>query len=285
MLQDKAMLIRPSLSKFTPYKYDHNMSRDTARLYGADNDFVRTTKRLVSKSVFAGIEKMDSEIRQFVYHHTRPWFDEGWRILATALYFDVVDGIGTRFDKRQSLVDEFVSQWPSIKEQAKSALNGAYNEDDFPDNIASRFKADVTFMPIPRAGDFRAEGIDPQDIAKIEEDTLARIQEQFKSNDLWKRVFDSVQRISDRLHNYGTDSEGRVVNKFHDTLIGNLRDLTSILPKLNITNDESLSDMHKRLEQELCVFDAQDLRESEVIREDVAAKADRILADVAAFMA
>jgi hypothetical protein len=285
MIQDKAMLIRPTLSKFTPYKYDRNMSNQTAAIYGASTDYVRTSKRLVSKSVFSGIEKIDTEIRQFIYHNTRPWFDEGWRILATAMYFDVTDGLAERFAKREALVADFVAQWPEIKAEAQRALNDAYREEDFPEDVASRFHADVIFMPIPRTGDFRAEGLDPEDISKIEADTLARIQEQFNSNDLWRRVYDTVQHISERLHSYGTDASGKVINRFHDTLITNLRDLTAILPKLNITNDPDLADMHQVLEREICVWDAQTLRDHEIARVDVAAKADEILKQCAAYMA
>lgn len=280
MLQDKALLVKPSLSRFTPYKFDRNMSNTTAQAYGAESGSIRTTKRLVNCAEYKDIEKKDTEIRQFVYHNTRPWLDDGWRILATEMYFDVTEKLSKLFCERESFVALFVEKWPEIKAEAASSLGEAYNGDDFPDNVASRFSASLDFMPIPRMGDFRLENVSADDVARIEADTLRKIDDQFKPTDLWKRVYDAVERISDRLHAYGTDGNGKVVNKFHDTLIGNLRDLCDVLPKLNVSDDEALNAMHRRLEQELCFYDPSELRENEIARVDVASAADRILEEV-----
>lgn len=280
MLQDKAFLIKPSLSRFTPYKFDRNMSAATAQVYGAESGSIRTTKRLVSCQEYKDIEKKDSEIRQFVYHHTRPWLDDGWRILATSMYFEVTEKLSKLFCDRETFVRAFVERWPEIKAEAAISLGEAYNSADFPDSVESKFSASLDFMPIPRIGDFRLENVSADDIARIEADTMVKIEEQFKPTDLWKRVYDSVERISERLHAYGSDETGKVVNKFHDTLIGNLRDLCDILPKLNISGDEALNAMHKRLEQELCFYDPAELRENEIARIDVASAADKILEEV-----
>ena len=286
MLQDKAMLMRYQEKSYNPYKRDREMSATTAAAYNADADYISVTKRLVPKSDYAAIQSQMSKMRKMRDFYTRPW-DTGIRVMPTANFFDFSDEFSKANSELESLVAEFDQKWPVIRANVISALGDSYREGDIPESVVGRIGINVTYSPIPRAGDFRApENLDPEDVAKIEAQMLADFQERFKSTDLWQRVHSAVEHISERLHSYETDPiTGKANTRLYESVIGNLRDLVSVLPKLNISGDADLDNMHKRLEQELCYYDISVLKDNDIIRQDVASKADQILAEVSAFMA
>jgi hypothetical protein len=76
-----------------------------------------------------------------------------------------------------------------------------------------------------------------------------------------------------------------VHNAFRDSLVSNIRALSELLPKLNITNSNALEVMRQRLADELCSFDAPVLRDDPTIRNEIAANAEAILADIKEMMA
>jgi len=101
---------------------------------------------------------------------------------------------------------------------------------------------------------------------------------------VWQRIHDVVSHAAERLTAYSADSwTGKVSNPFRDTLITNIRDLVSLLPRLNVTADAQLEAMRARLEQTLCAYDPQQLRESPIVRQTAADEAARILADMAGY--
>jgi hypothetical protein len=83
---------------------------------------------------------------------------------------------------------------------------------------------------------------------------------------------------------YEVDREGKIKGTFRDSLVGNIRTLADLLPKLNITQSNALDEMSQRLADELCSFDAPALREDPVIRTTIAENAEKILADIADIM-
>jgi hypothetical protein len=68
-------------------------------------------------------------------------------------------------------------------------------------------------------------------------------------------------------------------------LVENVRALVNILPGLNITQDSRLLAIADRMQQELCRFNADDLRDKQHLRSQVAMEAESILSDVSSFMA
>jgi len=75
-------------------------------------------------------------------------------------------------------------------------------------------------------------------------------------------------------------SEG-IVNPFRDSLVGNVRDLVDMLPGLNITGDAGIEALMADMREYLTVHDANTLRTDETVRSEVAARADRIVANLA----
>lgn len=293
MFQDYSMLIRVKFSRFTNFKHDRALSDATAVVFNGRKKQFRSGKYLVDETVFpqfGEIVAADNETTNvFLAKYTRPWLDKGYRILPTTNLWEVMDGLSERSGKRETLV----SQLPTVdevKQHAKLVHGDAFRDSDFPEDFKSQYAMDIIRMPIPRAGDFRMQGLDQDDIAKIEADLLERIGKTFGSADLWQRIHNSLVTdkgpLGDRLRAYGLDPiTGKVVNKFHDTLIENVVEVVTTLPNLNIAQDPKVTEICDRLTMEVARYNPQELRDNPVLREDVAAQADKILAEVSAFMA
>ena len=97
------------------------------------------------------------------------------------------------------------------------------------------------------------------------------------------RLKDVLSNMVDRLGKYGKDEDGKVTGKFHDSLIGNCRDLAGLLEHFNITKDPEIEAVRRRIINELCHNEPGDLRESEQLRSSVRDSASDILSRVGSF--
>ena len=92
----------------------------------------------------------------------------------------------------------------------------------------------------------------------------------------FKRLHEVVRKMATTL----ADSDAI----FRDSLVTNVEELLETLPKLNLTNDQVLTDMCTEIQQELVVT-PDILRANKNVRSDIAAKAAAIQANLAGFMA
>ena len=287
-LTERAMLVCLHISQWTARKHDKAASAEVADTYGANVNVGRYTKSLIDKDALRDICRIARDARGHHDANTLPWTDTGFRILPGANYFDYTEaqrGFRTKFE---TAVKAFAGDYADHRDQARNALKGLFSITDYPspDEIAAKFRMETSFLPLPDAADFRVT-LGAAEEARIRADIEARVKGAADAamRDLWKRVHDTVARMSDRLNAYGVDADtGKVINPFRDSLVGNLRDLAELLPKLNIAGDPQLEDMRERLVASLCPHDPQALRDSPTLRQSVAREADQILADMAGYV-
>ncbi len=82
-----------------------------------------------------------------------------------------------------------------------------------------------------------------------------------------------LKHMSERL----TTGENGKVKVFRGTLIDNALDLTDRLSRLNITNDKKLETTRCNLARILDGLDPHELREDDVVREDIKRQIDAVL--------
>jgi hypothetical protein len=126
-------------------------------------------------------------------------------------------------------------------------------------------------MPVPEANDFRVD---------IAEDIRSEMEREYKQaytsrvetamNDAWSRLHTTLEHMVERL-------SGQDKKIFRDSLVDNAMELTSLLTKLNVTNDPKLEDARKELEKSLVGVTPEDLRESPVLRQIVVDKVSQIM--------
>lgn len=273
MIQSRAMLAQVSISQWTARKYDKNVSKDVERAAGA-HDAGRFNKLLVNKALLDPIAKLAGEVRQYHYSVTLPWSDNGARLLPSKLFMEFTTKMRDYRTRFGALVSDLVTHYPTEVQAARNRLGTMYDPTDYPDvkDLYAKFDLGVEFVPVPDARDFRVDvGEEAADEirASITASVEARQAEAVK--ECYRRVRDVVGKIHERL----SDKDAI----FKDSLIENARDLMSILPGLNITDDPVLKDLHAEI-SELLVVTPKTLRNNPRARKATADAADAILAKV-----
>lgn len=289
-LAERAMLVTLNMSTWSGQKVDKGVTNEVARIHGNAADMGAYQKRLVSKdSPLTKLKKIQGQARLDHYARTLPWADNGLRILSNHGYFGYMEAMSkyrTEFD--DVLNGEFLPQYQSIKDAAKLALNGLYDESDYPSHsrISQRFEFRVKVLPFPTADDFRVSLGDAEINrvrCQIQEQTTAVIQAAMA--DVWGRVSDAISKLANKLKAYQPGSEyERAQGTFHDSLVGNIIELLDLLPGLNITQDPNLSAVAARAKVELTAYTADQLRDSDQVRMQVADAAGAILKSMEDFI-
>ena len=274
-LDEKALLVKLSISQWTARKEDKKITKEVETTHNA-HDAGRYHKTLIAKEEIQKLQKIANEARTYHYTNTLPWKDDGERILPTSLYFDYTRELGKFKSSFKSAVSSFMANYPALIDLAKARLNGMFNAEDYPNagKIEKKFSFETEFSPIPTAQDFRVN-LQTDEINKISKDLETRLKatEQEAIKDLWNRLYSTVKNAAEKL----TDPDAI----FRDSLMGNISELVNLLPKLNFTDDPELEKMRRDVEKELIRFTPETLRDDKEARRITAQKARDLLHDIA----
>lgn len=276
MLNNKAILVRFSVSQWTARKYDKKATAEVEQNHNANGEVGRFNKQLAAKKYLTELSSNISSARSFHYAQTLPWLDaDGIRILPTDNFVRYQEGMAEFHSKHETALDRFVQSYPDVIDEARYRLNGLFDSEEFPalSEIRSKFAWETSFSPVPDAGDFRVNlGNDVLD--QMRQSMEQRIANNYNAGmlDLFERVAKQAAHVAERLKSYTGTREG----SFRDSLIDNTIELAGLLPKLNVANDERLNAIATRIDEELCQFTAEVLRDNDAARIDVAESAQQI---------
>jgi hypothetical protein len=287
-LVTKAVVASLSISAWTARKFDRKVTDETNKRNNAGSDAGRYNKLLIAKEGLETLNKIAGQPRSLHYTMTQPWLDDGARVLPTALYIKYMNELRKLKQDFEAEAEKFALNYPSMIEDAKSRLNGMFNEADYPPAamIRGRFDFDIKIFPAPSPDDFRVS-IASEHLEEVKADIEARMREALDSamRDARDRVVKVVGHMAERLKAYRPATEKyRAEGIFHDSLVENVRELVGLLPAFNLTGDKAFAKIIAEMDA-LCVEDAASLRDKPKVRKEVAAKADEILSKVSAFMA
>ncbi len=278
-LNERAMLAQLNISQWTARKLDRAETEALNRSHGASDRAARVNKSLLPTSMSLDmIARKATVIRDDYYFHTLPWAMNGARIIKAEAYMEFIVRMRDHLHDWDGLVAQFVGEYPRLKVDAQRALGTLYKPDDYPSDheIAGKFRAGMSFLPLPDAADWRIDCID-----EAMDDLRAQVTRQVQEGlgiamrEAWDRVRDVVVKARDRLR------EPEAV--FRNTLVTNAVELCQVLPALNLTDDPHLEQIRQELERSLCACHPDDLRGSPVLRKDVAGKMDDIMRKMGAF--
>jgi hypothetical protein len=281
-LSRKATLVSVTVSQWTARKLDRKVTDEVNRSHGAVEDAGRYNKLLIEKTRLEAINGCVSKVRTMHYKMTKPWCDEGLRILPNVLHAKFANEFRALKREFDTAADDFCRDYPTFVEERKRALNGLFNESDYPsaDVIRDKFKLEVKTFPIPEASDFRSDVLDHDTIADIKRELEATSDNvlQGAMKDTVLKVGELVGHMAEKLKTYQTGGETK--SFFKNSLVDNVRELADLLPAFNFTNDPALDRVTDRIKRELCTEDAKTLRDNEAARATVQKSAEDILKDV-----
>lgn len=284
-IADRAMLVRMTIRRFSAAKTDKKVTKEVADNHNADQTMGNYRKNLISKDPLKDIALIESNTRLEYYRVTLPWDQDGSRILTSDAYFKFAEYMRAQQAKWDEAVEVFISNWDSHVADAKVKLNGLFNPADYPDKtrLRRKFAIEWDVRPVPTAADFRVN-LGAEEIATVKKQIEASVQATVDNamQDVWKRLQSVVAKMSERLKAYDPQNPG--VHSFRDSLVTNISDMLELVPSLNLTGDSNVARFCDDIRAGLIVS-PQTLRDSDATRNDVARRADEILAKMEAFIA
>lgn len=278
-LNDRALLVQLSISQWNGRKFDKKATKDVANIHGVSEFVGRYNKSLLpGQDLLKNVHQMSSTIRTEFYRNTLPWGIEGTYILPTNNYLSFMTDFRKRKAEWESVVEQFVTEYPQLKAMAQKFLGSMYNDADYPavNDMRRRFDMDMAVFPVP-SNDFRCE-IGSAELSRIQQEVEQRVQgaAQQAMSEVWQRLHDKVKHIADKLN------DPKAI--FRDSMIENAKEICDLLPRLNFADDPDLESMRQRVEEQLVRNHPDTLRNDPTLRQRKAQEANAILDAMGTFM-
>jgi Protein of unknown function (DUF3150) len=282
-LSRKATLVSVDISQWTARKLDKRVTEKVNRDHHAATDAGRYHKLLIEAKRLEAINSLVAQARKLHYTMTKPWADEGLRILPNKLHEKFAAEFRKLKREFDQAADEFCRDYPKFVEERRKALNGLFNAADYPpaSEIRSKFRLSTKTFPLPESDDFRSDVLDADTVEDIKRE-LAETNETVLADAMKhtaKQITEVVGHMAAKLKDYkkkGASSR----SFFSHSLVNNVRELADLLPAFNLDDDPNLTAIADRIKKELCAEDAETLRHDDNVRKSVAKSADDILRDV-----
>jgi hypothetical protein len=274
-----AVLVDLNIAIYSGRKQDkHTQSEVTAAKGAASKKAASVYKNLFCDcKELDAITKFQARARAEHYKLTMPWNDHGARLLPTAALQDYKKSMNRYQDEFQLLVDAFLDKYDTLVAAAAFQLGTLFDRDEYLSRaqVARRFRMDISFTPLPTAGDFRLD-IESEVQQELIEQYEKRLDAQLTqaTRDSWDRLYSALSRLSDRL----IISEDGKKNVFHDTLVTGAQELCELLTAMNVTKDPQLESARRQLESVLSGVTPKELREEYGTRIETKKRVDDILA-------
>lgn len=285
-IASSAMLVELNISTWTARKLDKRVSAEVDTANGTKTNAGNYNKNLLAGTGFLDtILKYASNARAWHISQTLPWSDNGLRLLPVTNFVAYKEQLNTLETNYNALVEKFLVAYPNLVSAAAFQLGTLFNREEYPeaDKIATKFKFGVNFLPVPTVNDFRVDiGEEAKQEILLSCQTVYEDRLNSAMKDAWGRLHEHLLRMSDRLADLDTPRElkngEKVYTKvFRDSLLENAVELVDLLKHFNLTNDPSMEQARKDLNDAIMYHDVEDLRDNPESRVVVKAKVDAIL--------
>jgi hypothetical protein len=236
------------------------------------------------KNLLAGCDKELKDLRnaytgarQIHKDLTLPWISnpaadhqKGPRLLPNLLFDRYLTEMSKAKREATRLLAGFVDQYPDLIVRAQANLADMAEVTDYPavDAIANKFKLSFDFTPIPAATAFQGlpEGMLERLGSQLHARQMGAVQAAQAS--MWERVRETVGHLIERL-----EDPDKI---FKVNTIESVRELVTLLPGFNTTNDPRVAPVVTAIENMLLGVDPKQLRDNQDTRADVVKQAQAI---------
>jgi len=276
-ISSSAILVELSIGTWTARKLDKSVTEE-----------VNTSKRAssaasrVNKNLLPGVEQLDAitkyaaMVRNWMYSQTLPWSDFGARLVTTAAFFEFKRALDEHEAEFNRLVAKFITEYPSLISMQAFKLGDMFNRNEYPtaDEIESKFKFRVSFMPVPTSGDFRVD-INNEAVDELRQHYERDFSEKLDQamDDVRKRLLEELHHMSERM----TDKEDGTPKRFRNNIVDSLSTSMARIRQLNITKDEAIEAMVSQAEKVVAGIDGKVLKDNDALRRNVRDQIDNIL--------
>ena len=249
-ISSASMLVELSISVWTAKKLDRQASEEVTAAKHADKGVARVNKKLLGDCAeLDALQKFASNVRMTHYHSTLPWSDMGPRLLPTAKYFAYHKAFTAIEAEFHRMVDAFLGAYDLEVAQSQAKLGDLFDVREYPsvDELRSKFRFKLNYLPLPEAGDWRLD---------IGNEALASLRDQYEAHykgqldtamrDIWKRLFDTLTVLSRQLADQTEDGK---TPKLYQSVFDRALDVIDLMETCNITGDMQMQLMQRKLAQ------------------------------------
>lgn len=286
ILNEKAILTTLRISQWRGSKKDKAVTSQTNAANNAAADASTNTAKLITlplKPVTAQI----NVLRDVWKTPTKPWLDQGTRILPTVSFDEFTGQFETELASTNRAVDTFCNEFAEHIEADRDRRGDMFDFDQYPspDEIRKLFSFEMVFSPIPDGSDFRAE-LSKTQLAKLSKEIESTTRDMLQNTmrDSFEQIAKVVGKMSVKLGEYQpAKNGGKVQGTFRDSLVTNIADIVKVLPSFNLTSDPAMAKAIADMKA-LADVSVDDLRNDAKVRKTTADKAAKIVRDVSQFI-
>ena len=279
-LCERAMLVTLKVSMWTGRKKNKKVTSEVCSMNGASYDAGSWITYVIPPKALENILSKNQRCRSMFHSLTLPWGDGGVRILASALYLDYRGKMKLCIEEYQEVVEEFLVDFPRLTAEAQARLGKLAYDIRIPsvDEIRDKFAIRLGMSPIAESNDFRVQ-MDVEDLEEVKSQAEETLQNALDNTikHLWTQFGEMIGKIADTM--------GKPDKIFRDSIIGNLKTFTELMPKLNLSDNPDLEAIRIEAVQKLSDLDPEDLRAIKSKRQRAAKDAADLLAKISQYAA
>ena len=222
----------------------------------------------------------ESQLRTYFKDATLPWSNDGWRVISSKKYQELMDGLTQRKRTFDDTVNVLIDNYDSVYEASKVKTNTLFNADKFPSKkeLAAKYGVYIYRNSVNSVDDVRISGLSDAVVNDIKLNVAKQYQDQIQA---------TVLNIIARLREVAVDAITRTTEGFPKgskpaTLITKINKTCDSLSGLNITNDSRIDKLIEKFKS-MGKVDAESLRESDSRRTELKSQAQDILTALDSF--
>jgi hypothetical protein len=254
-----------------------------ASAFDAEGQFLSAGKRLVDTrhAAFRAVTAVRGKVDSYWKGMSLPFPEPGVRLIRQE---KVEEFAATLADYRAELDDAVANldrHYAELKQAAAGRLGSLFNAADYPESLRGLFAVQFDF-PSVEPPDYLV-ALSPQVYEQERARVSARFEEavQLAEQAFLEEFARLVEHLTGRISGPNDDGTPRV---FRDSAIGNLSDFFARFRDLNVRSNEQLDELVEQAQRVVRGVGAQELRDSDALRQRVAGQLSRVRSSLDAML-
>lgn len=265
--QERFVLVHLSFSKPQQQKLDRKATKDAEDANGAKGA-IKASRYLYPKKFFDPIISIENQARDYLRARTVPYGNTDMYLMDVQTAMDVMQVLSEFDTKRQQEVTVFGQNLGTILAEAQAQQGALFDPSVYPDvaQVTAQFQMHFTMVPL---GDVNVLSPTLSKLGKDIEDAVKQRTEASMKEALASTVEQPLFRLVDAVVNI-YDKLSRDDSRIHDSLMGDLDEITRLMPSLNVSGNQKLNDLAKLCRERLLA--STDMVKGDTAKRDQVAK-------------